>query len=187
MTVIPYVRPNGGKRILPSLYTRLRDLWLRHSGESVDPSDMDPQHVDHCINFLCESHANVVDRSTELLGRMANHFSNQPKIVDLLAQACLEMQKVTEREMYPVIDALHAQLVRATARIDRDIGLPHEEPLVDLLAESIRRTVENKRDIQQQMSRMIRREVHKPVNRVLGDRPDFDYDFDRLWAEAHDK
>jgi hypothetical protein len=58
------------------------------------------------MRLLNESHGNLIDRSTHLLGVMANHFGNRPDIVDRLAELCLMMQSVEVDEVYPIFDEL---------------------------------------------------------------------------------
>lgn len=101
-----YPEAGKGDRILPSIYTGLRSTWLRASGLRVDPAEMNPYHRDASRKLLKESHGNLIGKCTDLLGRMANHFGNQPEIVDRLAELCLMMQRVEVNEVYPIFDLL---------------------------------------------------------------------------------
>jgi hypothetical protein len=105
-----YPKPNGGNRILPSIYNQLRKWWMRANGVCQEPHEMNDGHLDNTLTLLRESHGNVIARSTELLGKMANHFRNQPDIVAKLEALCLEMQKVDVDDMYPVFTILAKEL-----------------------------------------------------------------------------
>jgi hypothetical protein len=106
-----YPKPNGGKRTLPSVYVQLRNgTWLNAVGEYLDVVGMNPGHIENCCKLLNESHGNVVAKCTELLGRMANHFANQPAIVEQLEAVCRRMQEVDVSEMYPIMENLRAEL-----------------------------------------------------------------------------
>ena len=93
-----YPKPNGGKRILPSVYTKLKDTWLRANGQWQSPATMNQGHLKNTVALLNESHINLVDRMTDILGRMHNHLGNRPdmqaKIVDLFHD--LEVLQVDE-------------------------------------------------------------------------------------------
>lgn len=102
-----YERPNGGKRMLPSVYGQLKGhTWLRASRVTQDISDMSDGHIEATLNLLKESHGNVVDKSTALLGKMWRHYQNQPEIQKRLEELCLMMQKVEVHEMYPIFKSL---------------------------------------------------------------------------------
>lgn len=105
-----YPPPNGGQRMLPSLYGRLRRTWVSSRGSEYRPKDMERSHLENTIALLKESNRNVVARATDLLGRMSHHFQNQPEIRMRLAALCILMQKVEVNEMYPVFDALAEEL-----------------------------------------------------------------------------
>jgi hypothetical protein len=109
-----YQPPNGGHRILPSAYTRLRQGWYRSNGKYIAPQCMNDGHLENTIKLLKESHGNLVGRSTDLLGRMAMHFRNQPDVVAQLESLCLRMQEIEVDEVYPVFGTLADE---AAARI----------------------------------------------------------------------
>lgn len=114
-----YPKPNEGKRILPSMYTKLRINWLRGSGQYQKPDTMNSGHIKATLDLLKESHKNVVDRSTDLLGKMANHFSNQPEICARLAELCILMQRVDVDDMYPIFNVI-ADNVEDVIEVDED-------------------------------------------------------------------
>lgn len=122
-----YPKPNGGHRILPSIYTTLRKVWLTAIGEEVMPDDMNPGRLDNITKLLKESHGNVVSKSTLLLGKMAFHFRNQPAIVAQLEQLCESMQKVEVDQMYPIFEPVSEAAVRKNnqrhAFVDADTTL----------------------------------------------------------------
>lgn len=101
-----YPKPNGGKRILPSVYTKLKDTWLRANGQWQSPATINQGHLKNTVALLNESHINLVDRMTDILGRMHNHLGNRPdmqaKIVDLFHD--LEVLQVDE--LYPIVELL---------------------------------------------------------------------------------
>ena len=102
-----YERPNGGKRMLPSVYGQLKGhTWLRANRVTQNVSDMNDGHIEATLNLLKESHGNVVDKSTALLGKMWRHYQNQPEIQKRLEELCLMMQKVEVHEMYPIFKTL---------------------------------------------------------------------------------
>lgn len=105
-----YPKPNGGKRILPSIYTKLTDKWLRATGQWQLPKTMNQGHLRNTVALLNESHVNLVDRMTDVLGRMHNHLGNRPdlqaKIVDLFHD--LEILQVDE--LYPIVELLASHI-----------------------------------------------------------------------------
>ena len=124
-----YPKPGTPGRMLPSIYTRLRQAWLRSNGTWVRPSGMNSGHRQNTMNLLKESHGNIVERSTLALGKIAKHFSNQPDIVDKCRDLCLAMQTVDVDDMYPIFKLLaHAEL----AEVDPSEIDPLEELDFDL-------------------------------------------------------
>jgi hypothetical protein len=101
-----YPAPNGGNRMLPSLYCELRLTWVRADKTVVKPEAMNTGHLQNSLKLLNESHGNVVARATDLLGKMARHFQNSPGIVHMLTELCEAMQSVDVDEMYPIFDTL---------------------------------------------------------------------------------
>ena len=104
-----YPKPNGGKRIIPSIYTRIKKWWMRANGVTVQVQDMNDGHLENTMKLLHESHGNVIAKSTELLGKMANHFHNDPYIVQDLENLCRRMQTVEVDSMYPIFKELAAE------------------------------------------------------------------------------
>lgn len=113
-----YPKPNGGKRMLPSLYTTLDQYWVRGDGRYKSVESMDSGHIHNTIKLLKESHGNVTARATDLLGRMALHYRNQPHIVSVLETACAAMQRVEVDEMYPIFAELAKELVENRPRVE---------------------------------------------------------------------
>lgn len=105
-----YPSPNGGNRILPSVYTTLTDIWVRSNGQQVRPQDMNMGHLENTIKLLTESYNNVQARSQLLLGKMDGHFRHEAKVTKALRATCLDMQKVTIEQMYPIIEVLRKEL-----------------------------------------------------------------------------
>lgn len=101
-----YPKPNGGHRILPSIYTRIREWWMRANGVTVQVQDMNDGHLENTMKLLHESHGNLIARSTELLGKMANHFHRDKVIVAKLEDLCREMQRVDVDDLYPIFKDL---------------------------------------------------------------------------------
>ena len=126
-----YASPNGGKRILPSLYCRLKDLWLKASKLWLEPRNMNTGHLEATLKLLKESHGNLVAKSTSLLGKMARHYQHQPEIVAQLESLCLQMQKVEVDKMYPIFTVLSEELhsrapaivIDPESFIDNDFGV----------------------------------------------------------------
>lgn len=105
-----YPKPNGGKRILPSVYTKLTHMWLRATGIWQTPKRMNQGHLKNTVALLNESHINLVDRMTDILGRMHNHLGNRPdlqaKIVDLFH----EFENLQVDELYPIVKLLASHI-----------------------------------------------------------------------------
>lgn len=119
-----YDKPNGGHRILPSVYGRLLQLgrepmWLRGNGEYQHVATMNPGHLRNTLNLLKESNGNAVAKATSLLGKMALHFQNQPAIVRKLEELCVEMQRVDVDEMYPIYTVLAEHLAHSASFYER--------------------------------------------------------------------
>lgn len=110
-----YPRPNGGKRILPSIYTRIRKWWMRANGVTVEIPDMNDGHLENTIKLLHESHGNLIARSTELLGKMANHFHHDAAIVQSLEDLCKQLQKVDIDTLYPIFKDLATEAAQRKA------------------------------------------------------------------------
>ena len=102
-----YDAPNGGKRILPSIYCKMKAIWFKSNSVGVAPADMNDGHLENTLKLLQESHGNVQARAQDLLGRMSYHYQNQPAIVKMLAEVCLAMQKVDVDDMYPIFIELN--------------------------------------------------------------------------------
>ena len=105
-----YQRPNGGKRTLPSVYTRLTNQWLRSTGVYVDPEEMDSNHIKNCIALLEESHGNITERANVMLGKVFAHYQNDRAIGKKLIDAAKMMQPVTVEQMYPIYRVLKKEL-----------------------------------------------------------------------------
>jgi hypothetical protein len=105
-----YDKPNGGNRILPSVYTALTDHWLRatHMLQPIDT--MNDGHIESTLALLRESHGNLIDRCTSLLGKMHHHFRNDSSIQILLEDLCLLMQKMDVDDVYPIFKLLADEL-----------------------------------------------------------------------------
>lgn len=110
-----YPKPNGGHRILPSIYTRIKKWWMRANGVTVEVVDMNDGHLENTMKLLQESHGNVIAKSTELLGKMANHFHNQPAVVQQLEDLCMAMQKIDVDAMYPIFKELATEAAQRKA------------------------------------------------------------------------
>lgn len=107
MNKMLYDRPNGGQRTLPSAYGRLNgNLWLRANGVMQPIKTMNEGHLENTLKLLQESHGNIVEKSTSLLGKMHRHFQRQPEIQKRLEELCLLMQEVEVHQMYPIFGTL---------------------------------------------------------------------------------
>jgi hypothetical protein len=109
VTPLTYQRPNGGKRILNSAYTGLTNRWVRTTGLSIDPRDMSIGHLQNTLNLLKESHGNLTERASIVIGKIHAHYTD-PHI----RQQCVNLlQNIEEQEVddvYPVWRALAAEL-----------------------------------------------------------------------------
>ena len=68
--------------------------------------EMNDGHLENTLKLLQESHGNIQAKTTALLGKMWNHYQNQPEIQRRLEELCLLMQKVELHEMYPLFGTL---------------------------------------------------------------------------------
>lgn len=98
--------PNGGKRILPSVYTKLTTHWLQRSGEFIEPRCMNLHHLKCTLALLNESHGNFVARATLLAGKVHAHLECEPVVRSHMEAACLELQKLDVSKLYPIFDLL---------------------------------------------------------------------------------
>lgn len=71
-----YAPPNGGKRILPSVYTRLTDKWVTARGTWMEPREMNDGHLENTIKLLEESHRNLLERSNLVLQKVHSHVAS---------------------------------------------------------------------------------------------------------------
>ena len=106
-----YPAPNGGKRILPSVYTKLTDEWLQANGGYVRPERMSNGHLENVLKLLKESHGNLVARATELLGKVNSHFGNSMYgLDDEMANLCVRLQQIEVDRLYPIWHAISREL-----------------------------------------------------------------------------
>lgn len=117
-----YPSPNGGKRILPSIYTRLRDTWLRANGVYNEPAKMNQGHLKNTVALLNESHVNLIDKMTAMLGRMHNHLGNRPDLQAKLVDLFHDFEALQVDELYPIVELLASYIEPEppTLQIDTD-------------------------------------------------------------------
>lgn len=101
-----YPKPNGGKRVLPSVYTKLTTHWLRANGVYQRPERMNQGHLANTIALLNESHVNLVDRMSDVLGRMHNHLGNRPDLQEKIVDLFHELEVLQVEDLYPIIELL---------------------------------------------------------------------------------
>lgn len=101
-----YPKPNGGKRVLPSVYTKLTTHWLRATGVYQRPEKMNQGHLANTIALLNESHINLVDRMSDVLGRMHNHLGNRPDLQKKIVDLFHELEVLQVEDLYPIIELL---------------------------------------------------------------------------------
>lgn len=97
-------------RILPSLYTKLTNIWTRASGLKVAVKDMNQGHLKATVNLLNESHANLIDKMADLLGKMHNHLSNRPDLQTQLESLHRQLEALTVDEFYPIVKVMAAHI-----------------------------------------------------------------------------
>lgn len=105
-----YPKPNGGKRILPSIYTKLTDKWLRANGVYQEPAKMNQGHLRNTVALLNESHVNLVDRMSDVLGRMHNHLGNRPDLQEKIVDLFHELEVLQVEDLYPIIELLASHI-----------------------------------------------------------------------------
>ncbi len=115
-----YSKPNGGHRILPSVYCRIHGpFWLRANKIEVAITDMNDGHLKNTLALLMESHGNLLGKATELLGKISHHFVHFPDILQALETACLLIQQADIEDVYPIFTPLaDEQAVRDTREKD---------------------------------------------------------------------
>ena len=106
---ITHLPPNGGKRILASGYTQLKDYWVRANGTAIYPAQMDSNHLKNSINLLRESYMNLIARSTELMGKVHAQFDN-PVVRTAMENAHHEVLKMEIDDVYPIFNVLVKEL-----------------------------------------------------------------------------
>lgn len=105
-----YPKPNGGNRILPSGYTKLTTYWLRGNGVYQRPDCMNQGHLENTVNLLNESHVNLIDKMSGLLGRMHAHLHNRPDLQEDIEDLFYKLESVTVDELYPIVRLLADQI-----------------------------------------------------------------------------
>jgi hypothetical protein len=113
-----YPSPNGGKRILPSIYTKLRDTWLRASGFYHEVAKMDQGHLRNSVDLLNESHVNLVDRMCLLLGKMHVHLGNRPDLQTKLVELHHEFEALEVNQLYPIVELLASHIEEPRVRVE---------------------------------------------------------------------
>lgn len=115
-----YPKPNGGQRILPSVYTKLTDRWLRGNGVYQRPEHMNQGHLRNTVALLNESHVNLVDRMCQLLGKMHAHLHNRPDLQRRLEDLHHELEDMNVDEFYPIVEliASHIELEQDDVEFD---------------------------------------------------------------------
>lgn len=116
-----YAKPNGGNRMLPSMYGQLRTYWVRGSGQKQIIATMNEGHLDNTLKLLKESHGNVIGRSSQLLGKMHRHFQNQPNIRAKLEELLKLMEQVEVDQMYPIFGTLAQELASRKEEVEIDL------------------------------------------------------------------
>ncbi len=120
-----YQPPNGGKRILQSLYSKLRDYWVRGNGQEVSIDRMNDGHLENTIKLLKESHGNLTGCAAAVIGKIHDHYPNEViKTYCTTLLSLIEEQEVDD--VYPVFATLSAELA---ARME---GKEQAIPEVDL-------------------------------------------------------
>jgi len=135
-----YPRPNGGRRILPSMYTKLTDFWVRGNGTPVRIEDMNTEHIQNCLKLLKESYLNLIARSADVLGKVHAHFDGMVSVPNQLERVSDEIQTYDVDQVYPVWRALSEELQkRLDEREEAPKRVSNDEDLVDLLRRSLQR------------------------------------------------
>lgn len=106
-----YPKPNGGKRILPSIYTQLTDRWLRGSGVYQKPDTMRQGHLKSTVALLNESHINLVDRMCHLIGKMHSHLGNRPDLQTKIVDLFHDFEALQVDELYPIVELIASHIV----------------------------------------------------------------------------
>jgi hypothetical protein len=119
--IMLYPSPNGGKRILPSIYTKLRDTWLRANGVYNEPAKMNEGHLKNTVALLNESHINLVDRMCELIGKMHGHLGNRPDLQAKLVDLFHDFEVLQVDELYPIVELIASHIELQQEDVDFDL------------------------------------------------------------------
>lgn len=115
-----YPPPNGGQRILPSVYTKLADRWLRANGVYNNPDQMNQGHLKNCVGLLNESHVNFVDKATGILGKIHGHLTHRPDLQAKLEDLFHELERLQVGELYPIVVLLASYIEPEPAKVFDD-------------------------------------------------------------------
>lgn len=105
-----YPSPNGGNRILPPIYTKLKTWWLRATGHRQEIETMNDGHLENSLKLLHESTGNLLGKCNLLLGKMHAHMGTQPEIQRRLEELSLLIGALDVDDVYPIYGQLASEL-----------------------------------------------------------------------------
>ena len=105
-----YPTPNGGQRILPPIYSKLKTWWLRSTGHRQEIETMNDGHLENSLRLMHESTGNLLGKCNSLLGKMHAHMDTQPEIQRRLVELNLLIGALDVDDVYPVYKVVAAEL-----------------------------------------------------------------------------
>lgn len=114
-------------RILPPVYHRLRDVWLRSNRQGQEIELMNTGHVRNTIALLRESHSNLHGAIDLSLGRVYTALRNQPGLQAMVVDLQERIAELGVEDMYPVFHALATEYAGRSDANPADFGI-REQP-----------------------------------------------------------
>lgn len=105
-----YPSPNGGNRILPPIYSKLKNWWLRATGHRQEIETMNDGHLENTLKLLHESTGNLLGKSNSLLGKIHAHMHAQPEIQRKLEELCKLIDALDVDDVYPIYGQIAGEL-----------------------------------------------------------------------------
>lgn len=105
-----YPGPNGGHRILPPIYSKLKSWWLRATGHRQEIETMNDGHLENTLKLLHESTGNLLGKCNSLLGKMHAHMDAQPEIQHKLEELSKLIGALDVDDVYPIYGKLAGEL-----------------------------------------------------------------------------
>ena len=116
-----YPTPNGGQRILPPIYSKLKTWWLMATGHRQEIETMYDGHLENSLKLLHESTGNLLGQCNSLLGKMHAHMEAQPEIQRKLGELSRLIGALDVDDVYPIYGKLASELSMRQRPVVMDI------------------------------------------------------------------